>query len=199
MVVIASYRWVPPLLSVALVGWAYWKAGAHRSRPGRVQAGGNAHGNGERAHQLLREAELPQLGGTLIAAWPRGGEGPGRGEPEWRLRIDLPAPDPRTSRVVREWKASEARELLTDLRRAVEHLRALDGEATTAGMQSFGEFLDLESKSGITSLVFGLNGLGFRLQRRFSLPEAEALVHAWGRLDAKGEQMTAKLDDLDAT
>ena len=198
MVVIASYRWVPPLISVALVGWAYWKAGAHRYRHTGARAG-RAHGNGERTHQLLREAELPQLGGTLIAAWPRDDSGQPQGEPEWRLRIDLPAPDPRTSRVVREWKASETRRLYADLRRAVEHMRALGGPGPTTGSQSFGEFVDLESKSGIASLVFGLNGLGFRLQRRFSLPEAEALVLAWGRLDAKGEQMTAKLDDLDAT
>ena len=93
----------------------------------------------------------------------------------------------------------DAPDLHADLRRAVEHMRALGETRGRRGIQSFGEFLDLESNSGIASLVFGLNGLGFRLQRRFSLPEAEALVLAWGRLDAKGEQMTAKLDDLDAT
>ncbi len=96
-------------------------------------SGGRAH-CGKRASERTScsaRRSFRSWAGTLIAAWPRDGEGPGRGEPEWRLRIDLPAPDPRTSRVVREWKASEARELHADLRRAVEQMRALDGRATT--------------------------------------------------------------------
>ena len=197
MVIVASFRWVPALMSVALVGWAYWRAGAYRHRSAGARPGLPGRSNGHRTHQLLREADLPQLGGTIIAGWSRDGGESRASEPAWRLRIDLPAPDARSNRVVREWKAPEALDLEQDLHRAVEYMRSQEAEAVPG--RSFGKCLDVVRESGTPTLVFGLNGLGFRLQRNYLLSEAELLLGAWSRLDAMGGQMVAKLADLDAT
>ena len=56
MVVIASYRWVPPLMSVALVGWAYWKAGARRSGTPVAELGVRTETAGERTSSSARRS-----------------------------------------------------------------------------------------------------------------------------------------------
>jgi len=129
--------------------------------------------------QLRKSADLPQLGGTIIAD-----------SATWRLEVVIEGPDRRYVAGSRHWEAKEVLATLEDLRAAVELMHGLCDKGPFSGeyRREFGRSTKVIADNEGIRLEFSVSSSTFVFWRVFSMNGAENLLGAWMMLPERGER-----------